>query len=74
MNPQLTAWKTYLAGAAIIVHQALKLAGIDVPSELLSELVDGSLGVAAIVFRLIGHLQAQKAVQVALHTPPPEAP
>lgn len=73
MEHQLTAWKTYLAGGAIILHQALKFAGIDVPSESFSELIDASLGVAAMVFRLVGHIQAQRAVQVALNTPVPGA-
>ena len=71
MEPKLTAWKTYLAGGAIIVHQGLMFLGIDVPNAMLSELIDASLAVAAIVFRLIGHIEAQKAVKVALDTPPP---
>lgn len=72
MEPQLTAWKTYLAAGAIIAHQGLKIAGIDVPSEELSELVDAGLAVAAMVFRLMGHFKAQEAVAVALNTPVPE--
>jgi uncharacterized membrane protein YdjX (TVP38/TMEM64 family) len=72
MEQHLTAWKTYLAGGAIIVHQALKFAGIDVPSEELSELIDASLGVAAMIFRLMGHFKAKAAVEKALHTPVPE--
>ena len=73
MTPQLTAWKTYLAGGAIIVHQLLKFAGIDVPSEEFSELIDASLGVAAMVFRLMGHFKAKEAVEKALYTPVPPA-
>jgi hypothetical protein len=72
MEHPLTAWKTYLAGGAIILHQALKFAGIDVPSESFSELIDGALAVAAMIFRLMGHIQAQRAVQTALYTPVPK--
>lgn len=68
---KLIAWKTYLAAGAIIVHQVFMLAGIDVPSQTLSELIDGGLATAAIVFRIMGQVQAKKAVNDALYTPPP---
>lgn len=68
----LTPWKTYLAGGVIILHQALKYAGIDVPEAEMSELIDAALGVAAIVFRLMGHFKTKAAVQEALMTPVPD--
>lgn len=67
----LTPWRTYLAAAAIIVHQGLKFFGIDFPEAELSELVDAALATAAIVFRLLGHLKAKEAVTVASYTGPP---
>jgi uncharacterized membrane protein YdjX (TVP38/TMEM64 family) len=74
MQFNLTPWKTYLAAGAIIVHQGLKLAGIDVPQQEFSDLIDAGLGAAAIVFRIMGYVQAKAAVVQALYTPVPTVP
>lgn len=67
----LTGFRTYLVSAGIIVHQGLKLAGIDVPDQLVSESVDGILAIAALYFRWAAAVKAKKDVEVALNTPVP---
>lgn len=69
-----TAWRTYLMGAGIIVHQVLIFIGVDVPSDLLSETIDGILAIGAIFFRWRGAVATKKAVVNALYTPVPLAP
>lgn len=65
------AWKTYLMGVSVIIHQVLKLVGVDVPDELMSASIDGILGIAAIYFRWRGVVTAKAAVENALYTPVP---
>ena len=67
----LTPWKTYATGALIVIHQLLKANGYDVPEADTSAFIDGLLAVAAIGFRIMGHLKAKAAVQEALMTPVP---
>jgi len=61
----LSGIKTYLAAGAIIVHQILMFFGIDVPSDLMSESIDGILAIAAVVFRWLAAVKTMKIVEVA---------
>lgn len=74
MQVNLVGWKTYLAAGAVIAHQGLKLAGIDVPEKEFSDLIDAFLSGAAIVFRIMAYFKAKAAVVEALYTPVPTAP
>lgn len=45
--------KTYLAASGIVLHQALKLSGVDLPGEDGSAIIDVVLAILAFVFRMI---------------------
>ena len=47
--------RTYLMGAALILHQLLKATGIDIPQESVSLLLDGILSVGVILFRVLAN-------------------
>jgi len=48
----LQGFRTYISVILIILHQVLKLMGVDVPEESLSVAIDVILAIAAGVFRL----------------------
>lgn len=49
----LQGFRTYISVILIVLHQILKLLGVDIPSENLSVAVDVILAVLAGVFRLL---------------------
>ena len=49
----LIGYRTYLTVIVMVLHQVLKLKGIDVPSETLSLALDGVLGGLAIIFKYL---------------------
>jgi hypothetical protein len=69
----LEGLRTYLMGGGVILHQGLKLIGIDVENDLISNSIDAILGIGAIFFRWQAALTAKKAVQEALYTPVPSS-
>ena len=48
----LQGFRTYISVILIVLHQVLKLIGVDVPEESLSIAIDVVLAIAAGVFRL----------------------
>lgn len=49
----LTGYRTYISIILLVLHQVMKIAGVDVPEENLSIAVDVVLAIAAGVFRLV---------------------
>lgn len=45
--------KTYLAASGIVLHQVMKLSGVDIPEADASTAVDVVLAILAFVFRMI---------------------
>lgn len=72
MNEVLNGLRTYLMGAGIIIHQALKYNGIDVGDSLISESIDALLGIGAIYFRWKAAIESKKKIEIALMTEPPK--
>ena len=48
----MQGFRTYISVILIILHQVLKLIGVDVPEESLSIAIDVILAIAAGIFRL----------------------
>lgn len=63
--------RTYLISAGIVIHQVLKIAGIDVSDQLVSESIDGIMAIGAIFFRWKAAVKTKEDINTALHTPVP---
>jgi hypothetical protein len=50
----ISGYRTYIAGALIIVHQLLKLAGADIAEKDLSIAIDVLLAIGVVIFRKLG--------------------
>jgi len=68
----LEGLRTYLMGAAVILHQILKFAGFDVSDAMMSESIDALLGLGAIFFRWKAAVNEKIKVNEALNTPVPK--
>lgn len=68
----LEGFRTYLMGFAIILHQVLKFAGLDISDEMMSESIDGLLALGAIFFRWKAAVSEKVKVDKALHTSVPK--
>lgn len=56
--------RTYLMGIALMLHQILKVAGIDIPQENLSLLLDGILSVGVILFRALANKENKRVMKI----------
>lgn len=54
----LAGFRTYISVILIVLHQVLKILGIDIPEENLSIAVDVILAIAAGVFRFVAKPKA----------------
>lgn len=68
----MEGFKTYIMGGAIILHQILKLAGLDISDEMISQTTDAVLALGAIVFRWQATVREKQKIREALYTPVPK--
>lgn len=47
----IAGYRTYIVAVALILHQVLKLSGIDIAEENISNAIDVVLGIGVLVFR-----------------------
>lgn len=59
---KLSGIRTQLMGAGVIIHQLLKVFGIDLPDDVYSAIIDIVLGVGVIYFRYVA--QTKTVMQV----------
>lgn len=56
---KLKGKRTYIALGAIVIHQILKSAGIDIPDESISTLLDVTLTCSAGLFRYLANQETK---------------
>lgn len=59
---KLSGIRTQLMGAGVVIHQLLKVFGIDLPDDVYSAIVDIALGLGVIYFRYVA--QTKTVMQV----------